>query len=273
MAVRPGSHIRNPQRDPRTAKVSTNVSSWLNFTPASLNPTLWLDASDISTITESSGSVSQWNDKSANGYTFTQGTGAAQPKTGARTQNGLNVLDFDGNDSLVSTAAASTWTFLHDGTKFIVATVTSRDAAGVIGTIMTTGNSVSSIGFQYRYVAGNTYSHFVQRGTGAVCVNNPPAGTGTVAVTLGLFSDVGNAVAADRSIFYVNRANGEQLNTDTLAPNTAAAPVTLHIGNRPTNAAPLDGTIAEIVVVSADGATLNHLGLLRNYLMNKWGTA
>jgi len=62
---------------------------------------LWLDAADASTITESGGAVSQWDDKSGNGRNFTQGTGANQPTTGTRTQNSLNVFDFDGSDALV----------------------------------------------------------------------------------------------------------------------------------------------------------------------------
>ena len=40
---------------------------------------LWLDGADASTITQSSGMVSQWNDKSGNHYNATQGTGANQP--------------------------------------------------------------------------------------------------------------------------------------------------------------------------------------------------
>lgn len=60
---------------------------------------LWLDAADTSTIISSGGSVSQWNDKSGKGNNVTQGTGSAQPTTGA-TQNGKNVLSFDGGDTL-----------------------------------------------------------------------------------------------------------------------------------------------------------------------------
>ncbi len=40
--------------------------------------TLWLDASDDTTITQTSGNVSQWNDKSGNGYHAKQNTGANQ---------------------------------------------------------------------------------------------------------------------------------------------------------------------------------------------------
>lgn len=62
---------------------------------------LWLDAADDNTITKSSGLVSQWNDKSSNGFNVTQGTGANQPETDSVTQNSLNVLDFDQTDFLI----------------------------------------------------------------------------------------------------------------------------------------------------------------------------
>lgn len=65
---------------------------------------LWLDAADSNTITISTG-VSQWNDKSGNGYNCTQGTGANQPTYNSADKNGLNTLTFDGsNDRLDSTS-------------------------------------------------------------------------------------------------------------------------------------------------------------------------
>ena len=75
------------------------------FSPLSLSPALWLDASDLSTITASSGAVSQWNDKSANSRNVAQATAARQPTTGANTLNGLNVLTFGGDDYLGPSAS------------------------------------------------------------------------------------------------------------------------------------------------------------------------
>jgi len=60
----------------------------------------WWDASDTSTITESGGSVSQWDDKSGNGLHVTQAVSAEQPSTGLATQNSLNVLSLDGSQYL-----------------------------------------------------------------------------------------------------------------------------------------------------------------------------
>ena len=82
----------------------TNVTAALGpiegtaFNVNDLSPALWLDAADASTITESGGKVSQWDDKSGNNNHATQGTASARFSTGTRTLNGLNVLDGDGTD-------------------------------------------------------------------------------------------------------------------------------------------------------------------------------
>lgn len=61
---------------------------------------LWLDGDDAATITESSGAVSQWDDKSGNDNHATQGTASNQPQTGGSI-DGVNALDFAGsNDHL-----------------------------------------------------------------------------------------------------------------------------------------------------------------------------
>jgi len=43
------------------------------WTPAEIDTELWLDASDAGTVTQSSGAVSQWNDKSGNARHVSQG--------------------------------------------------------------------------------------------------------------------------------------------------------------------------------------------------------
>ena len=139
-----------------------------------------LDPSDTSTITESRGSVSQFDDKSSFKTNVVQAVGARQPTTGISTINGLNVLDYDGGDSLQSAvvplitqpivifvvselAATGAQEFLFDGltfngsnTLFHTATTPSFFAgAPIIGgtttdipTIRTfIANGVNSVGF------------------------------------------------------------------------------------------------------------------------------
>ena len=62
----------------------------------------WYDASDINTITASSNSDSQWNDKSNSARYVTQATGANQPTTGSML-GPWNSISFDGGDYLTAT--------------------------------------------------------------------------------------------------------------------------------------------------------------------------
>ena len=64
------------------------------WTPADITTALWLDAADASTITESSGAVSQWDDKSGNARNAAQSTSARRPLYTSAGQNGLNVVTF-----------------------------------------------------------------------------------------------------------------------------------------------------------------------------------
>jgi len=66
------------------------------WTPAEIVSGLeaWYDASDASTITESAGQVSQWDDKSANGRDLTT-VGSNTPEWGLGAQiNGMNVMHY-----------------------------------------------------------------------------------------------------------------------------------------------------------------------------------
>ncbi len=66
-----------------------------SFSPADISGlVLWLDASDASTITETAGAVSQWDDKSGEDNHATQTTEALKPTTNSNTLNGRNVLTF-----------------------------------------------------------------------------------------------------------------------------------------------------------------------------------
>ena len=70
------------------------------FTPSD-DPQLlgWWDASDVTTITQSGGAVSQWIDK-AGGNALTQALAPQQPMTGTRSLFGMNVIDFGGGQLL-----------------------------------------------------------------------------------------------------------------------------------------------------------------------------
>jgi hypothetical protein len=60
------------------------------FTPTMIpSLALWFDASDQTTITQSSGTVSEWRDKSSNAYSVIQGTASNRPTYATNLLNGL----------------------------------------------------------------------------------------------------------------------------------------------------------------------------------------
>ena len=86
------------------------------FNPKSISGLYaWYDAADATTITQATG-VSSWADKSGNGRTCSQATGANQPAYVLAGQNGKNVIDFaDATKNMTTNGTA--WS-LTDNTMF-----------------------------------------------------------------------------------------------------------------------------------------------------------
>lgn len=74
----------------------------VNTVPVVDHLVAWFDAADANTITESSGDVSQWDDKSGNANNASQGTASNQPLLVADAANGHPVIRFDGVDNFLS---------------------------------------------------------------------------------------------------------------------------------------------------------------------------
>lgn len=77
------------------------VSRIYLWTPSEITTALWLDATDDSTITTSSGNVTEWRNKS--GITNTYTPAATGPVVTANSINGLSAMDFLTNRNLRGT--------------------------------------------------------------------------------------------------------------------------------------------------------------------------
>jgi M6 family metalloprotease-like protein len=75
------------------------------WSPAFLSPLAWYDANDAATLTQSSGVVSQWNDKSGRSNHLAQATSTKRPLTTGGQINGLTAITFDGTDDELRTPA------------------------------------------------------------------------------------------------------------------------------------------------------------------------
>jgi hypothetical protein len=213
------------------------------FSPLDLSPTMWFDASDTSTITESGGAVSQWADKSGNGHDLTQGTGANQPTTGTRTINSRNVVDFDGvSDRMVSGSLSPTLT--QPNTIFAVFVPDATSSQYLFDAIGGANRNALLFDTGYRPFAGVL-----------------PARTGAVLtvpqITRTVFDGTSSSLHIDGASAFAGDAGTNSFESMTL-------------GSRYDGTGSIDGAVAEVIVV--DGAlTAQQISDTETYLAHKWG--
>ena len=211
------------------------------FSPLDLSPVLWLDASDTSTITESGGAVSQWDDKSGNGNDVVQATAALQPTTGTKTLNSLNVIDFqdDGMNVTFSSSISQPNTIiivleldntLFNGSFFDGSTAAARNLGGTLTTT-------------YRMLSDTTI-------TGGTADTDPH-------ILRFLFDGASSTLHVDGTGVISGNAGAEGIAGFT-------------VGNNYPVSGDFQGIIAEVIIV--DGTlTAGEIADTESYLANKWG--
>jgi hypothetical protein len=234
---------------------------------------LWLDSSDTTYITQSGGAVSQWTDKSANAFVFTQATGAYKPTSGATTQNSLNVMTFDGGDSLLCTAAASNFTFLHsaNSTIFMAYAYSTLDYGVVLAT--NTGTS-SAIGIGWQGNSPYNIQWVVTRGNSSQFVAANNAGNNAIDANFTYVTQISqptNATLADRSDWRIKQGSAIKNNTSNYTANTSAPASSLRIGDYDAGGGfGLGGKLGEIIIYDSVLSAGNILST-QQYLAAKWG--
>ena len=242
--------------------------------------TLWLDASDASTFTYSSGTVvSQWTDKTANAYQFVNSTVANQPNRNG-TQNSKSTVSFDGsNDHLYNNGQSkSTFKYLHNGsgaTLFVVAKHNSTASAERM-VFATMTNQSGDVGIYMDYYKP-TNQVFTATGAGGVnkFVDTPPAFTNNTWEVRTVRYDQNNGTTAQKQPAYVNLGAASTVNVGGSWTGASTADSTgylsIGIGNGGSGTSyPFLGEIAEII---AYNTVLNDTDktTMINYLMTKWG--
>lgn len=228
------------------------------FTPSSIaNLGAWFDSADLATIIQSGGAVSQWNDKSGNNYHATQATGANQPVTGARTLNGLNVLDFDGSNDRLELFSHSALAAVPSGANTLFVVYQSDIINSNIQTIFAGATQSNSIRWGVR-IDGGSANLSVLNNTGFTPANH------------GITLDTNPHIAGLRRV-------GTALEPicDTVhAAQSLATDVTLssylNIGAQGDGQRRFDGIIAEILLYTR-GLGDSEMNQIGNYLAAKWG--
>lgn len=237
------------------------------WTPAEINAALWLDADDAGTITQSGGLVSQWRDKSGNGYHAAQGTAVSQPTYVVDGFNERPSVRFSQHFLLQSTARFS----LIERSIFVVVNETTAGAnVGILSLLPPIGpNSDFSREDAVAVEAGNTLSQQVVfiGSTGASYTLNPSLGSG---IASGIYGEV---KSAGTGTIFVNGLNSF---TDSAFTEFSALSGGGYIlGTRWISGAPspsfvFKGDVAEVVVVGS-ALSLETRQKLEGYLAHKWG--
>jgi hypothetical protein len=231
------------------------------FSPTSITGcSFWFDATDSSTITLSSGSLTQWNDKSVNGKNFTAVSGFANATVSSAFQNGLNVFNFSGN-GLYRTPLGSA-VYPQDA-YVIVALKTTASHVDVLGMGDSTTDNFNSLTF-----AENVAKRW-QNGSsgGGRLIYSPTDETSTSFLLMQWSIANGN---------FLLRRNGTQLVQGSQSygfssPSTAI----LQIGYRHADTtygtfANFNGYIGEIAVFNSQLGTTDRQNI-ESYLTQKWG--
>jgi len=217
---------------------------------------VWYDASDISSITQSGGFASQWNDKSGNGRHLVQNTEGKKPSYGVRYINGLHALEFHlaGVDMM---ATSATFTAINSSAYSIFAIVIYDTVPGYfVGTNQETSGAGLHTG--YRSSTQYTLDHYFY---GVDYTVTPISGTPTIFNTQ--FDNVGSNI----------RINGTSIGNSGGFPNQAlnVSSGVLNVGsgyNDNTNT--LDGAIGELLIY-AGALAQSDREQIEGILAHKWG--
>lgn len=232
------------------------------WTPTQIATALWLDAADPSTIIQSGGSVSLWNDKSGNGRHVGQAIALNRPTYSATGLNSRPAIDFDGTNDFLKNSS------FEPAGALSCFVVFNRDSAqgALVNTQRTNGV------FEIAGSFGGGYTNITITATGAMA---PALGFNVAAdgvsqdIILVLQYDGGGSTASD----FVARLNGASQIITSSGAIGFLAETGFSVGGRPVqNLSYYNGRISEIVFIQ-NQAALSDVEKLEGYLAHKWGLA
>ena len=226
------------------------------WTPANITTTIWFDAADSSTITLVGSNVSQWNDKSGNGWNATQSTSGSRPVLTSSALNSRDVITFDGsNDHFVHSLNLSP----APHSVFVVGTRTSSVNSYMTAFSAIAANSAFGCVLSLRVDAsanwGSYINSWVSAGTSALNsylimgIISPTSTSGTET-----YSTNGSLTTSS----YAARYSGDAFNRRSIGGDPAFP------------AGFLEGSIAEIIAFNSALSTDNRQRI-EGYLAHKWG--
>ena len=237
------------------------------WTPELLQPALWLDAADQSTITVATG-VSEWRDKSGNERHFTQSVAASQPAYNSQGINGLGSISFDPtNDALQRTPEA--WAFQYPITAFIVFRAAAfTNAYNSLFEFFTSTNATTA-GWT-DLIKSNGRSAVYSTSTVVTLPNYDGTGEATY-VTNRTYIFTG--IHRNNSLVGLQNGNtdGSNAGSYTLRTNLGTSP--LYIGSSPMLSRYTNWQIGEAIITNNAALSTSDRLKIEGYLAWKWGNA
>ena len=232
-----------------------------------ISTALWLDAADASTITESSGAVNQWNDKSGNRRNFAQATSGNRPAYASSIINNKPVIRFDGSNDVLTApdflGGSGYVSFVGVG-AFRSLTSTNQRLVGVDAAISLGGQAAMYI---LVISSGNVFSVQGRRvQSDSIGITNQSSAAVTTPVLLEGIND------------YVNTDQFLRVNGSIVASNTnfqtsgtlESGLLPVHIGARNDALAPATLDLGELLCFTTDPGTSTRQRI-EGYLAHKWG--
>lgn len=252
------------------------IVSGVNFSSSSVSGlSLWLDSVDQATISHTSGTMSQWNDKSGNSKNVTVATSGTGFITNTRTINGKNAVDLNGTSACMRTssriftaASPRTYVFVTKTDNAQPGTGTARiiserfGGGGLVGT-----KTTNQFNFLHDYTSTGT---FLRRSTvdSTIDTTNP---------WIGVCMWDGNGATSGLNL-YKNGSPEVAYSIDTAGPGTAvsADSAGMSIGASVDTSGTViantfyDGLIGEILIWNKVLGQ-SEINLVGSYLSSKWG--
>lgn len=241
--------------------------SFVNTPPVTSGLTHWYDGSDSSTMTVSSGNISQWNNKSpaSGGPNMTQATGGRQPNLVSNARNGKNAIQFfDANEDNFGSSSQPGFGS-HSGTICWAGSPTSR----------TEGNTITNWGTSNYVGGGVIHNNFPSNATNPNRAGQGYAGSldteyaySSVART-GWYVSVGTFAGTSVQI----KTNATDLQTRTTSGANVANNSEFFIGwttNPWYSTYGFDGYMGDLLIFNRvlNGTEMDQMG---TWLMQKWG--
>ena len=237
------------------------------WTPALLRPALWLDASDISTITVSSG-VSEWRDKGGNGRHFTQSTPANQPAYRRDGINGLGSISFDGTAKALQRTPEA-WAFQYPITSFIVFRATAFTNLYNSLFEFFTSAAPSTAGWS-DLIKSNGRSAVYSANTVSTQPNYDGTGVATYETNR---TYIFTGIHQNNSLVGLQngKTDGSNAGSYTLRTNLGTSP--LYIGSSPLFSRYTNWQIGEVIITNNVALSASDRLKIEGYLAWKWGNA